>query len=178
MPDFGTITLGALHITDQIEPVGDVAVDILEIATRAVRLAIDEKCAEEGAEVCPLIIGIDGRPPRPITTLTPDTEPSQTRDENEALSFLDHQPVRGRGDAPRLEVVHQVGPRVRVLVGGCDDGAALATGFVGFPSDFIILTADLHRLLVLVPGTDSPSGVGSSQLVADVSDVVWVIRRV
>ncbi len=103
--------LGALYFADQLELVGDVAVDIFEVAPRTVRFAVHEERAEESTKVSVLIRGIDRRPPRLITTaLSSYGRSPQTRDESEAPSLLDHQCVRGRGDTLRCEVVHQVRP--------------------------------------------------------------------
>ncbi len=103
--------LGALYFADQLELVGDIAVDIFEVAPRTVRFAVHEERAEESTKVSVLIKGIDRRPPRLIISVLSSYGPApQTRDESEAPSLLDHQCVRGRGDTLRFEVVHQVRP--------------------------------------------------------------------
>ena len=61
--------------------------------------------------------------------------------------------------------------RIGMLVAGGDDGACFPAGFVDFPARFVLLVADLHGALVLVPGAHLPTGIGTGQRVRDESDV-------
>ena len=68
---------------DDLELVGHVTVDILEIATRPRRVAADEECAEQRTVVGALVRGVDRGPPRPVAILVPRAATAEPGDESE-----------------------------------------------------------------------------------------------
>ncbi len=67
-----------LHVTDNLEPVHHHPIDVLEIATRPVRLTIDDKSTEKSTKIRPLIRGIYPRPPMAVLILVTNALPAQT----------------------------------------------------------------------------------------------------
>ena len=65
-----------------------------------------------------------------------------------------------------------------MLVTGCDNCSAFTTRFVSSPADVIALLADLHRILVFVPGTNSPNGIRLGQFFPNESKVARMVRLI
>ena len=62
-----------------------------------------------------------------------------------------------------------------MLVPRGDDGAGLAAGLVGGPAHRVLLLAELHGALVLVPAADLPQSPAGGQFSAYVGDVARVV---
>ncbi len=59
----------------------------------------------------------------------------------------------------RCKGVHRMRTSVRMLVCVVDDGAVLTANLVGFPTDGVSFGAELHLLLVLMPGAHFKWGI-------------------
>ena len=114
------------------------------------------------------------RPPVAAVPLLADGPAAETRDEREGLPRTDLETVPPVHDAVSLEVVHQEGARVGVLVPGRDDTASRPTGLVDAPAGLVPLPADLHVVLVLVPAADAPAVRIARELPREIAGVVVV----
>src|SRR5690606_6534184 len=78
LPPGAASTQGSRHLegADQVEAVGNVAVDVLEVAAGALGVAVFEELAKQGAEGGVLVRRVDGRPPRVVALLRADAVPA------------------------------------------------------------------------------------------------------
>src|SRR5438309_2377706 len=149
----------------------DLSVEVPEVSIRSVGIAADMEDAEQRAECCPLVGGVDSGPlavaavrvsRRQAAHLVPAAVSAQTGHENKRLpgsSASNAEPIGVRTqriDDLHLNACEGLGPMIAVLMGCRNDGAKILAGFVNRPSHLVGLASDLHSVLILVPAADLP----------------------